>query len=106
MMNLNGKVALVTGGGRGIGKGCALELARRGAEIVLNDRPKSLDLEPAASEISALGGTCHALPADVFSREGCDGLLKAALNAAGRVDILISNPAYSRRAAFLDYSPE
>lgn len=105
-MDLNGKVALVTGGGRGIGKGCALELAKRGAEIVLNDRPHSPDLEPAASAIRGLGRTCHPIPSDVFSREGCEALLQAAIAQAGRIDILISNPAYSRRAAFLEYLPE
>lgn len=105
-MNLSGKIALVTGGGRGIGKGCALELAKHGAEIVLNDRPDSPDLEAAAAEVRQLGRACHALEADAFSRAGCEGLLKAALDRAGRVDILISNPAYSRRGAFLDYSPE
>lgn len=105
-MNLTGKIALVTGGGRGIGKGCALELAKRGAEIALNDRPGSPDLEQTAGEIRELGGTCHTLPADVFSRSGCEGLLKAALEKTGRVDILISNPAYSRRNPFLDYEAD
>ena len=44
-MSLNGKIALVTGAGRGIGKGCAIELARKGAHLVINDRPGSPDLE-------------------------------------------------------------
>jgi glucose 1-dehydrogenase len=105
-MNLTGKIAIVTGGGRGIGKGCALELAQRGADILLNDRPGSPDLETAAAEIRELGRACHAIEADVFSRAGCEELLKASLEITGRVDILISNPAYSRRAAFLEYSPE
>ena len=105
-MNLAGKIALITGGGRGIGKGCAWELARRGADIVLNDRPGSPDLETAAMEIRELGRNCSAVEADVFSRSGCEGLLNAALEQTGRVDILISNPAYSRRQTFLEYSPE
>ncbi len=67
-MDLSGKVAIVTGGGRGIGKGCALELAKCGAEIVLNDRPDSPDLEATALEIRQLGEVCHPIPADVFSR--------------------------------------
>lgn len=105
-MNQSGRVAIVTGGGRGIGRGCALELAKSGAVIVLNDRPGSADLEKAASEIRDLGGVCHPIPADVFSRAGCEEFLRAAIDQAGRVDILVSNPAYSRRGAFLDYSPE
>jgi len=54
-MTLAGKQALVTGAGRGIGKGCALELARRGANLVVNDRPGSPDLEASAKEIRDLG---------------------------------------------------
>ena len=106
MMNLSGKVALITGAGRGIGKGCALQLARRGADVVINDRPGSPDLEATAAEIRGMGRLCHAIEADVFSRSGCEQLLTAALAAVGRIDILISNPAYSRRCAFLDYPPE
>ena len=105
-MNLTGKIALVTGGGRGIGKGCALELARRGADVVLNDRPGSPDLETAAAEIRELGRTCHFVPADVFSRTGCEEVVNTAMELAGRIDILISNPAYSRRKPFLEYDPE
>jgi len=106
VINLNGKVALVTGSGRGIGKGCALQLARCGADILLNDRPGSRDLASTADEIRALGRTCHAFEADVFSRSGCEGLVKKAIDAAGRIDIFISNPAYSRRGKFLEYPPE
>ena len=105
-MKLAGKVALVTGAGRGIGKGCALELARAGADIVLNDRPESPDAENAAAEIRALGRKCHVVTADIFSRSGCEQLVNTALQAASKIDILISNPAFSRRGAFLDYSPE
>lgn len=105
-MNLSGKVALITGAGRGIGKGCAMQLARRGADVVINDRPGSPDLEATAAEIRALGRICHAIEADVFSRTGCEQLLAAALAAVARIDILVSNPAYSRRCAFLDYPAE
>jgi len=105
-MKLAGKIALVTGAGRGIGKGCAIELARAGADIILNDRPDSPDVEITANEIRALGRKCHVITADVFSRSGCEQLVSAALEATSKIDILISNPAFSRRGAFLDYSPE
>lgn len=104
-MDLLNQTALVTGGGRGIGRGCALELARCGADILLNDRPGSADLAATAEEIRALGRACHVLEADVFSRAGCEQLVTAALQAAGRIDLLVSNPAFSRRGAFLDYDP-
>lgn len=105
-MDLSGKIALVTGAGRGIGKGCALELARAGADVVINDRPGSPDLETTADEIRSLGRTCHALPADVFSREGCEEVVNDTLAAVGRIDVLISNPAFSRRSPFLEYDPD
>lgn len=105
-MKLAGKIALVTGAGRGIGLGCALALAEAGADIVLNDRPGSPDLAAAAAEIRALGRICWPLEADIFDRSGCEGLVAAALAAAGRVDLLVSNPAFSRRGDFLDYDPQ
>ena len=102
-MNLQGKQALVSGAGRGIGRGCAMELARRGADVVINDRPGSPDLEQTAQDIRALGVRCTPVAADVFSRDGSEQLSAAALEAAGRIDILISNPAASKREAFLDF---
>lgn len=105
IMNLAGKVALVTGAGRGIGQGCAWELARAGADLIINDRPGSPDLAAAAEEIRRLGRSCVTLEADVFSRAGCEELLSRAVAAAGRIDILVSNPAFSKRGAFLEYDP-
>ena len=104
-MKLAGKTALVTGAGRGIGKGCALELARQGADVVVNDRPESPDLQHTAEEIRALGRRCEAIEADVFGRSGCEFLVDRALSAVGRLDVLVSNPAFSVRADFLEYDP-
>lgn len=101
-MKLSGKIALVTGGGRGIGRGCAVELAREGAGIILNDRPGSPDLAAAAEEIRALGRTCWPVEGDVFTRDGCETLVAAGLAAAGRIDILVSNPAARATGEFLD----
>jgi len=105
-MNLRGKTAIVTGAGRGIGKGCALELARAGANVVINDRCGSPDLATTEQDIRQLGRDCEAVEADVFSRAGCESLVSAALKAASRIDILISNPALGMRCDFLDYKPE
>ncbi len=104
-MKLAGKIALVTGAGRGIGKGCALELARAGADVMINDRPGSPDLAATAEEIRALGRRAWPVEADVFSRAGCEGLVAQALAAAGRIDILVSNPALNVRADFLELDP-
>ena len=105
-MRLEGKTALVTGAGRGIGKGCALELALEGARIILNDRPGSPNLSTTHAEITALGGEAWAMEADVFSRSGCEKLVAEAIAAVGTVDILVSNPAMSVRQSFLDFDPD
>lgn len=104
-MKLKGKTALVTGAGRGIGKGCALELARGGAAVILNDRPNSPDLAAAAAEVQALGGEAIPIESDVFSRAGCSHLLRQALEITDAIDILVSNPALSARHDFLDFDP-
>lgn len=105
-MKLKGKLALVTGAGRGIGKGCALELARAGADLVINDRPGSPDIASAAGEIRDLGRGCTIIEADIFTRTGCEDLVKQAVEIVGQIDILVSNPAYGFRCDFLDYDPE
>lgn len=105
-MKLAGKIALVTGGARGIGKGCALELAANGADVILNDRPGSSDIDVTAAEIRELGRKCTTVEADVFSRDGCEALVGEALAQTGRIDILISNPARSQGGKFLEFSPE
>ena len=106
MLNLTQKTALVTGAGRGIGKGCAIELAKAGANIVINDRPGSPDLDSTANEIRELGRECHAFEADASSRAGCEALIAGALQAVESIDILISNPAFGVRCDFLDYDPD
>lgn len=105
-MRFEGKTALITGAGRGIGKGCVLELARGGAKVVINDRPDSPDLQVTVAEVNELGGRAIGIEADVFSRAGCEDLMRETLSAVGSVDILVSNPAYSVRSNFLDYDPE
>lgn len=108
-MILQGKTALVTGAGRGIGKGCALELARRGARLILNDRPGSPDLAGATEEVAAIaveGAAPSSMEADVFTRQGCEEAVEAAIAEAGQIDILVSNPAINTRQPFLQYDPE
>ncbi len=105
-MKLAGRTAIVTGGGSGIGLGCALELARNGADIILNDRPGSDDLATAVTKIQSLGRECRPIEANIFEREGCEELVNTAIEQAGKIDILISNPAFSRRENFLDYCPD
>jgi glucose 1-dehydrogenase len=105
-MKLAGKIALVTGAGRGIGKGCAAELAGAGATVVLNERPGSPDLAGTLDELQRGGSPCAAIEADVFTRSGCEQLVKRAIEAYGRIDVLVSNPAFSVRGDFLEYDPQ
>ncbi|MGC1275446.1 MAG: SDR family oxidoreductase [Planctomycetaceae bacterium] len=106
MPDLNGKVALVTGAGRGIGRGCARQLALAGADLVVNDRPGSSDLSSTVEELGALRRRCHGVEADVFTRPGCERLVSEAISLAGRIDILVSNVAWSSRSTFLECDPE
>src|SRR4029079_16124209 len=95
----------VTGAARGIGRGCALELARAGADIAINDLTRSAEAESTIAESRALGREVALIEGDVFERPGCESVVARALVALGRIDILISNPAFSRRGDFLDYDP-
>lgn len=105
-MRLAGKKALVTGAARGIGLGCALELAKAGADVAINDRASSPNGELAVAEIQRLGRNAYLIPGDVFDRSGCESVVEEALQALGTIDILVSNPAFGRRTPFLEYDPE
>ncbi len=104
-MNLSGKIALVTGGARGIGKGCALELARAGADLAINDLKRTPDAEQTIEEIRSLGRKGVLIDGDAFQQPSCADIVERTLQEFGRIDILISNPAFSRRGEFLTYDP-
>lgn len=105
-MRLAGKTALVTGAARGIGRGCALELARAGADVAINDRTRSELAESLVAEIHSLGRRATLVEGDIFDRTACEQVASRAIADLGRLDILVSNPAFSRRASFLECSPE
>lgn len=105
-MKLQGKKALVTGAARGIGRGCALELARAGADVAINDRDRSPEAEAVVAEIRGLGRQAVLVEGDIFARPSCESVAMRAIDALGRLDILVSNPAFSRRGDFLEYDPE
>lgn len=105
-MKLLGKKALVTGAARGIGRGCALELARAGADIAVNDRERSAQAEAVVEEIRALGRQAILVEGDIFTRSACELVVARSLETLQAIDILVSNPAFSRRGDFLEYDPE
>jgi glucose 1-dehydrogenase len=105
-LRLQGKKALVTGAARGIGRGCALALARAGADVAVNDRTAGPELETLLTEIRALGRQAVPAPGNAFDRAGCEAIVDAALAGSGHLDILVSNPAFNARAPFLDVDPQ
>ena len=88
--DLTDRVAIVTGGGTGIGRGSALVLAERGADLVLAGR-RTEPLESTVAEIEALGRRALAVPTDVTSADGCQQLVDVTLDRLGRLDILVNN---------------
>jgi glucose 1-dehydrogenase len=105
-MRLIGKMALVTGAARGIGRGCALELARAGADVAINDRQPNDDTASLIAEIESFGRRAVLVDGDAFERSSCENIVQRTLAAFGGIDMLVSNPAFSRRGDFLDYDPE
>jgi glucose 1-dehydrogenase len=103
-MKLEGRVALVTGASRGIGRGCALELAREGADVVVNYRTHPEEAKEAVAEIRGMGRRAMAFGSDVGDRAAVDRMVEAAVAELGRLDILINNAAFSIRKPFLEYS--
>ncbi len=91
-LSLEGKVAIVTGGSRGIGKAIALTLADAGADVVVSSR-KLVDLELVAEEIRGLGRRSLAVAAHVRESEDIRNLVEKAKNEFGRIDILVNNAA-------------
>ncbi|HMV72144.1 MAG TPA: glucose 1-dehydrogenase [Pseudomonadales bacterium] len=90
LFRLDGKVALVTGAGRGIGAGCARAFAEAGANVVIGARTQA-QIDAVAAEIRAAGGNALALPADVMREEQLEALVNAAIDTYGRLDIVVNN---------------
>jgi 3-oxoacyl-[acyl-carrier protein] reductase len=95
LSNLNGRIALVTGASQGIGRACALELARRGAHVALAARNTD-KLAAVAAEIEAAGGTAKAFALDVSNEESIKEGAKAAIAAFGKVEILVNNAGITK----------
>ena len=90
MPRLSGKIALITGGGTGIGRACALAFAAEGAKVAVAGRRKQ-PLETAAREIEASGGNALVVECDVVNRTAVQGAIAAVVRHFGRLDILVNN---------------
>jgi glucose 1-dehydrogenase len=102
MTDLKGKRAIVSGSSLGIGRGIAVELARAGAEVVINYRSHAGEAESAVAECLQAGGKAHMIRADFGNEAEVLALVEQAVVLMGGVDIAVSNAVYSDRHLFLD----
>ncbi len=106
MFDLRGKAAVVTGGGRGIGKGIVLALARGGADVAVNFVGDGVQAEAVAKEARGLGRRAITVHADVSDRMQVDQMVDAVVRQLGRIDILVNNAGILTFAPFLELSEE
>ncbi len=90
-MKLKGKTAIVTGGGRDIGRACVMALAEEGANVVINYHSSSKGADSAVAEIKAAGGDAAALQGDLTTQGGVDALVALAVDTFGGIDVLVNN---------------
>jgi 3-oxoacyl-[acyl-carrier protein] reductase len=103
---LTGKVAVVTGAGRGIGKAIALKLAQLGASIVINYRSSAKEAEEVISEIRSNGGKAEMVQGDVSCFEDSERIIKFAVESFGKLDILVNNAGITKDTLLLRMKEE
>lgn len=104
--DLNGQVAVVTGGSRGIGRAISIALAEAGADILLNYARNDAAADAVKGEVEALGAKCVTVRADVGNFDQAQNVGKAAVNHFGRVDILVNNAGVNRDRMLKRMTPE
>src|SRR3989304_2679560 len=104
-MRLAGKVALVTGGGSGIGRGIAIRFAEEGADVAVADLNRR-GAETVVAEIGHFEGRTLAIEADVTSAADCERMVQETVAALGKLDIFVANAGIGRAAPFLETAQE
>jgi len=102
-LDLTGRSAVVIGGGTGIGRAIAIGLARAGADVAPTSRRRDV-VEAAAAEIEAVGRRAIRITSDIASEESLRAVLKAAIDAFGKVDILVNSAGITKRTPTIDVS--
>jgi 3-oxoacyl-[acyl-carrier protein] reductase len=106
MIDLTGKSALVTGGSRGIGKAIGLRLARQGADVAFSYKGNAEAAKTTAAEIESMGTTALSIQGDVRDPDSAEAVVKAALDAFGKIDILVNNAGVTRDDLIMRMSAE
>ncbi len=96
MQDLKGKVAIVTGGTRGIGRHISLQLAKRGADVAINYRSRQEEADATIKELEEMGGRAMAVQADLSDMTAARNLIRKVHKEWGRVDILVNNAGITR----------
>jgi NAD(P)-dependent dehydrogenase (short-subunit alcohol dehydrogenase family) len=104
-VSLAGKVAVVTGASRGLGRAMALALAEAGADVALAARSKP-DLEDTAHRVQATGRRALVVPTDVTSYPAVEALMQTALSTLGRLDVVVNNSGVARVKPLIEWTPE
>jgi len=105
-MRLEGKTAIVTGAGTGIGQAIALAFAKEGASVVVDYVGDASVAEETLSKINAMGGKSLGVAADVSNPDQVNGLIQQTLAAFGKLDIFVNNAGIEKKFAFVDYPLE
>ncbi|MDD5013893.1 MAG: 3-oxoacyl-[acyl-carrier-protein] reductase [Atribacterota bacterium] len=105
-MGLSGKVALITGSARGIGKAIALELANHGANIVINDILPKIEMDKTLEEVKQIGNKVLGIRADITSFDEVENMVKEIVNQFGKIDILVNNAGITRDSLLIRMKEE
>lgn len=104
MIDLTGKVALVTGGSRGIGRAISLKLAEGGADVMVNYKSNRAEATKVAEQIQAMGRRCATIQGDVSLAEDAERIVGTTVRTLGRLDILVNNAGFNRDSLVLRMS--
>ena len=106
MLNFNGKIALITGGSRGIGAATAKLFAKLGADVAINYNDQKNEAEKVRADIEHHGRQCLVIKADIGKRPDCENLVKSTIDEFGKIDILVNNAGIWTESAIENMTDE